>query len=66
MPIKINNFESNVRMIDTESSGEISESYIEKIVSLVMQRISEEQDRQQRIGEETRITNKVSKQDIFD
>ncbi len=66
MPIKINNFESNISMEDKGPSGEMSESYIEKIVDLVMQRISEEQDRQQRIGEETRITNSISKQDLFD
>ncbi len=66
MPIKINNFESNISMEDKGTSGGMSENDIERIVDLVMQRISEEQDRQQRIGEETRITNSISKQDLFD
>ena len=66
MPVRINNLESDVRVVEGEPSGIISENEIERIVRIVMERIKEEQDRMDRISEETRITNKVSKQDFFD
>lgn len=66
MPVKINNVESNVSVTEGEPSGAMSPNEVERIVRIVMERIREEQDRQQRIGDETRITNQVSRQDIFD
>ena len=66
MPVRINNIESNVRMIESEPSGMFSDNEIERIAQIVMERIKEEQGRQDRIDEETRITNSASKQDLFD
>lgn len=66
MPVRINNFESNVSVAESESSGMFSSNEIERIVRIVMERIREEQELRVRINEETRITNKVSKPDIFD
>ena len=66
MPVRINNIESNVSVAEGENSGGFSENQVERIVQLVMQRIKEEQDLQVRMDEETRITNKVSKKDLFD
>ncbi len=66
MPIRINNFESNVRVTEKGTSGEITEDEIERIVDIVMQRIQEEQNLQDRISEETSITNTMTKKDLFD
>ncbi len=66
MPIKINNFESNIRMEDNGASGGISENDIERIVDLVIQKINEEKNRQDRIEMETKINNSASTQDLFD
>ncbi len=66
MPVRINNLESDVRVMEGEPSKRLSENEIERIVRIVMERIREEQYRMERISEETRITNKVSKQDLFD
>ncbi len=66
MPIRINNFESNVRVTEKGTSGEITENEIERIVDIVMQRIQEEQNLQDRISEETSITNTMTKKDLFD
>ncbi len=66
MPVRINNFESNIRVAESESSGTFSDNEIERIVLIVMERIKEEQNRMERIDQETRITNKVSKPDLFD
>jgi len=65
MPVRINNLESNVTVVDSAPSGGISEREMERIVRTVLDRVREEQERIRRIGEETRITNTVSKQDIF-
>lgn len=66
MPVRINNFESNVNVVGDRPSGGLSETEVEKIVQIVMERIQMEQDLLNRINEETKITNKVSKQDLFD
>ena len=66
MPVRINNIESNVSVAEGENSGGFSENQVERIVQLVMQRLKEEQNLQVRMDEETRITNKVSKKDLFD
>ncbi len=66
MPIRINNVESNVRVAGDGVSGEVSASEVERIVRIVMERLKDEREHMDRINEETRITNKVSKQDLFD
>lgn len=68
MSVIINNMESNVKlgMVGDELSGRLPVSEVERIVRIVMERIKEEQDRMDKIAEETRITNKVSKPDLFD
>ncbi len=64
MPVKINNLESDIHL--TGGGGSVSEADIEMIVQVVMDRFMEEKDRAQRIDDETRITNAVSKKDLFD
>ena len=66
MPVRINNLESNVTVVDGEPSGQISAKEVERIVHIVLDRVREEQERNRRIDEETRITNTVIKRDIFD
>jgi len=66
MPIKINNFESSVNIEGDGPAGGLSASEVERIVKIVMERIREEQGLQDRMNEETRITNKVSLPDLFD
>lgn len=62
MPVKINNLESDVKVMDGEPSEKLLESDIENIVRKVIERIKEVD----RISEETKITNKVSKKELFD
>ena len=66
MPVRINNLESELTLTGGEASRNLSENEVDRIASIVMQRITEQQGRMQRIGEETKITNQVSKPDLFD
>ena len=66
MPVKINNLESNINVIGDGSYGSISEEERENIIKIVMDRIREEQEQQERINAETKITNRSSKKDLFD
>lgn len=62
MPLKINNLESDVIVTEGETSARLMKSDIENIVREVMERIRA----LERIDEEAKITNMVSKKDFFD
>jgi hypothetical protein len=58
MPLRINELTSNVRV--TEGTGALSERDLARIVSIVMQRIREEQEHQRRVSDESTIRNQAS------
>lgn len=62
MPLKINNLESDVMVTEGEASDKLMKSDIENIVREVMKRIRA----LERISEEAKIVNMVSKKDFFD
>lgn len=66
MPVRINNMETDVTVTDNDPSGAISEKDLNRIVNIVLNRIREEKALMERINEESGITNKVSKRDLFD
>jgi hypothetical protein len=66
MPVRINNLESEIAIAGEGQAGGLADGEVERIVQLVMERIRDEQARMGRIDEETKITNKVSKPDLFD
>ncbi len=58
MPLRINELTSNVRVTGGESR--LSDEEIMTIVTIVLERIREEQEHQGRILEESRIRNQAS------
>lgn len=66
MPVRINNVESDLLVADGESAGTLSAEELQRVVGIVMERIREERALDERIAEETAITNKVSRRSFFD
>ncbi len=58
MPLRINEITSNVQINPGESR--LSDNEISRIINIVMERIKEDQDHQNRILEESKIRNQAS------
>lgn len=63
MPVRINEMTSNVRL--TEGDSPVNEEMVERLVRIVLQRLRQEAQYQERIRDETGIREGVSEIDPY-